>query len=377
MLDLSQRQKATAAAAVTVLSALVILAALGALILLLALFLRAFSNVFLPLAVAGVTALVLKPYYEWIVRRLHFPRVVAVFAVFLSILLPLAGLGWFFGDMIFDQISDLVAKAPAWWAALMEQVQARWPRVQQLWDQYDVTARLQSAVEGKGGELLSGLQFLGDKALLAGARIFSGIGTLLSWALVPIYVAFLLLMDPKKAAKGWAEAALPFLKAETRNDIKYLVKEFVSIIVAFFRGQLLIALLQGILYAIGFSIVGLRYGLILGLVLGFLNIVPYLGSLVGLGVALPLAFFQQGGGLWTVVWVLVVFSAVQMIESYVLTPKIMGDQTGLHPMVIMVAMFFWASALNGIIGMILAIPLTAFFVVFWRLVRDKYIHEIV
>ena len=113
------------------------------------------------------------------------------------------------------------------------------------------------------------------------------------------------------------------------------------------------------------------------LVLGFLNIIPYLGSIVGLSVALPLAFLQEGGGVLVVVWVLLVFSVVQAIEGYVLTPRIMGDRTGLHPMAIIVAVFFWGSALSGILGMVLAIPLTAFLVVFWRLAKERYIAEIV
>jgi predicted PurR-regulated permease PerM len=66
-----------------------------------------------------------------------------------------------------------------------------------------------------------------------------------------------------------------------------------------------------------------------------------------------------------------------MIEGYVLTPKIMGDRTGLHPVAIILAVFFWGSALNGIPGMMLAIPLTAFLVVFWRLARERYISELV
>jgi len=374
-LNLSERQQATVAAAMTVLSSLIIISALGALVWLLSTFLRAFSNVFLPLAVAGVTALVLKPFHGWFVRRLRFPPLVAVFAVYLSILLPLIALGTVFGALIVDQISDLIEKAPAWWENVVAQVQVRWPRVMDLWKEYQVTDRLQGALEGKEEALLSGIRFLGDKALSAGAGIFSGIAGLLNWVLFPIYVAFLLLGDLKKA-RSWSEAALPFLKPETRHDIAYLVEEFVEIIVAFFRGQLVVALLQGILFAVGFSIAGLRYNVLLGLMLGFLNIVPYLGSIVGLGIALPLAFFQEGGGLWTVLWVMVVFTVVQMIEGYFLTPKIMGDRTGLHPMVIMIAMFFWASALNGITGMILAIPLNAFFVFFLRLAREKYIREL-
>jgi predicted PurR-regulated permease PerM len=129
------------------------------------------------------------------------------------------------------------------------------------------------------------------------------------------------------------------------------------------------------LFAIGFTLVGLKFGFVLGLLLGFLNIIPYLGSLVGLGINLPLAYFQEGGGWGTVVAVLIVFAIVQVIEAYVLTPRIMGSRTGLHPMAIIVAIFFWGSALDGILGLILAIPITAFLVVFWRLVREKYVGE--
>ena len=75
--------------------------------------------------------------------------------------------------------------------------------------------------------------------------------------------------------------------------------------------------------------------------------------------------------------VVVVFTPVQAIESYVLTPRIMGNRTGLHPIAVIIAIFFWGTAFGGIWGMILAIPLTAFGVVFWRLLREKYMTQIV
>jgi predicted PurR-regulated permease PerM len=216
---------------------------------------------------------------------------------------------------------------------------------------------------------------MGQRAVSAGAGVLSGIGALVCWIVAPIYFAFFLMADTVHV--GNLERNLPFLKKDTRDDVLYLFKEFINIVVAFFRGQLIIAFLQGLLFAIGFTIVGLKYGFVIGLTLGFLNIVPYLGNIVGLGTALPLAFFQDGGGIVRVLAVLIVFIAVQMIEGYLLTPKIMGDRTGLHPVVIILAIFFWGAALNGIMGMILAIPLTAFLVVFWRLARDKYMRELV
>lgn len=384
-LRLSERQHATVAAAVTVLATVVIFCALGALVWLLSLFLRSFSNVFLPLAVAAVAALVLEPYYKWWRRRLdggrlerwRLSRVLALILVFLSILLPLVGVGAVFGGLLVEQIGDLVDKAPTWWENVRQWFEARQPKMVELWDRYGLRERIESALAGQGGNLLAALRAVGLKSLEAGAGFFGGLGSLLNWFLVPIYVAFILLGDLGSKREAWSGTALPFLKSSTRDDIAYLVSEFVAIIVAFFRGQLLIAFLQGVLFAVGFTIVGLSYGWLLGLTLGFLNIIPYLGSIVGLGAAVPIALFQQGGGWWLVLAVLVVFTVVQMIEGYVLTPKIMGEQTGLHPMAIMVAIFFWGSALNGIMGMLLAIPLTAFFVVFWRLVREKYIKELV
>ena len=130
---------------------------------------------------------------------------------------------------------------------------------------------------------------------------------------------------------------------------------------------------MGILLATGFSIGGLKFGLALGLLTGLLNVVPYLGSILGLSIALPLAYLQpDGGGLTLVVICVAVFGSVQAIEGWFLTPRIMGRQTGLHPVAIIVAVFFWGQALGGVLGMMLAVPLTAFFVTAWRFVRRKY-----
>lgn len=375
---LSERQGATVATAITVLSTFVILCAVGALLWLLGVFVGRFSQVFLPLAVAGVVALILKPYYDWFTERLRLNPVLALGAVFLVILIPLVGVVWFFGDLVVTQVADLVEQAPGWGKKALATIQERWPNLSETWESYGMREKVENIAEGKETMLLSALRSLGLSALSASAGVFGALGSLFSWAVLPVYVAFFLLIDPEtKKGLAWSEVAFPFLKPETREDLTYLVNEFVSIVVAFFRGQLLIAFLQGVLFAVGFELIGLRYGFILGLVLGFLNIIPYLGSIVGLGVALPLALFQSEGGWSLLAAVLVVFTVVQTIEGYLLTPRIMGQTTGLHPMIIIVAIFFWGSALNGIAGMILAIPLTAFFVVFWRLAREKYIRELV
>jgi predicted PurR-regulated permease PerM len=372
-LQLSRRQQNAVAAAMTLVAVVVILAAVLGFGWLVSAFMRRFSNVFLPLAVGAIAALVFSPYYKLVHSRL--PAVVALIIVFASILIPLVAFTWFFGTLAVEQISDLITKFPEWWKSTFVQLKERWPKVLEFLETNPWGQRLQKIVEGQKETLVSGLQVFGGKALSVGALLLGSVVVVVSWAVLPIYFAFFLMAEPK--ALRDPDHLLPFLKPETRKDVVYLVSEFVNMIVAFFRGQLIIAFLQGLLYAVAFSLVGLRYGFVLGLVLGFLNIIPYLGSMIGLGAGLPLAYFQQGGGPMLVVWVLVIFTVVQLIESYLLTPKIMGQRTGLHPIAIIVAIFFWGSALEGILGMILAIPLTAFLVVFWRLAKDKYIGELV
>lgn len=194
-------------------------------------------------------------------------------------------------------------------------------------------------------------------------------------AVIPIYMFYFL--GSKRDVLEDFEQEITFLSPKVREDVVFLLREFVAILVAFFRGQLLIGLLMGIGYAVGFHYSGLKFGLALGLLFGLLNVVPYLGSIVGLVTTVLVAYLQEGGIGETGEWGVLLgcglsFVVVQLVESYLLTPRIMGRQTGLHPVVVIVAIFFWGTALGGILGMIFGIPLTAFIIVAWRLLCRRY-----
>ncbi len=373
-LNFTEPQAKAVVAAATVLATAVILLALGSLVGIFVIFLRTFSSVFLPLAVGAVMALVLKPYYHWLTAVIRLPMPLALVSVFLSILIPLGAFLWFFGGLMLNQLSDLVGRAPGWWNQFVEFARERWPEIVEFTETNPVGQRLRAILASQQEAVVQGLQMIGGKALSVGSVVAHGVGTILSWAVLPIYFAYFLTRKPKQVD---TESLLPFLKPETRADVAFLAREFVDIIVLFFRGQLMIAFMQGVLFAIGFGLVGVTYGVVIGLLLGFLNIIPYLGSIIGLSIVLPMAYFQAGGGWNLLLWAVGVFLVVQLIESYVLTPTIMGNRTGLHFMAIIVAIFFWGVALGGILGMIMAIPLTAFLVSFWHLAREKYIREIV
>ena len=92
------------------------------------------------------------------------------------------------------------------------------------------------------------------------------------------------------------ERQLGFLRPQLREDVLFLMREFMDCVVVFFRGQIIIGTLMGVLLALGFTLVGLKFGLVIGLVIGALNIIPYLGTILGLSTAIPVAFLQAGGG---------------------------------------------------------------------------------
>ncbi len=334
-------------------------------------FISAFSSVIWPLAVAGIMALVMRPVVTIFEKRLKLKRPVAVLLLYAVFLLLLTALLLTFAPAIISQVVDFFAYLPVLWQKSVSYGELHFPEWLAVVRRYLDNPAVKAALDGLTQQAQDLLGHLAPTLKSAGAGVFGLFGFAASLAVIPVYLFFFLLSDddPTKELPDH----LPFLKKEYRDDVVFLLREFLGILVAFFRGQLLIGLIMGVLLATGFTIGGLKFGLAIGLLTGLLNIVPYLGSILGMSIALPLAFLQPDGGGLTLVGICAgVFVVVQAIEGWFLTPRIMGKQTGLHPVAIIVAVFFWGKALGGILGMMLAVPLTAFFVTAWRLVRRNY-----
>jgi predicted PurR-regulated permease PerM len=374
-LELGPRQRATVAAAMTLGAVLVLLAVFSGFVWGLARFIGAFQNVLLPPVVAGILTMLFRPYYSWLVKVCRGSRAWGLVLFSISALIPLGAFIWFAGAFAANQLLRLFEALPSMLNAMLEAGRSLWPQVAALLEKYGLMSEVGNLLENPGEIAGQVLQASYERVSQSIAQMFQSAAGLFAWAVLPLYFVFFLMAKPFEPRQ--IGEFLPFLKKETRDDVIYLFDQFIGILLTFFRGQIIIALAQGALFAIGFALVGVPYGIVIGMMLGLLNIIPYLGSIVGLGVALPLAYFGDDGGVLRVALALVVFAVVQTIEGYLLTPKIMGDRTGLHPALIIFAIFFWGVALGGILGMILAIPLTAFAVVFWRLLKKKYIAEVV
>ncbi len=368
------RQRGIVADGLTVLAASAVVAFVGGLAWLLLSVVSSLRQVLAPFLVAAMLAMLFKPYYTVLNRTTRGSHALALALFFLSILIPLGMVVWFFGEMLVGQFCGLIERIPDLLQRmehLPERQRADLIKVLERLHLWDPDTRQFILTEGWNAQGF--YNRLGGHLLRVGAGAWTIVVSLLGWAVMPVYLAFFLADEPPSAAR--IERYLPFLKPSTRADIVDLAVEFENIILSFFRGQVLVALAQAILFGSGFWLVGLEFGFVTGFSLGLLNIVPYLGNVVGLMLILPMAFL--GGGLWQLGAVLLVFIVVQSLDSYFITPKIMGRRTGLHPVTIIFSLLFWSVVLGGFLGLLLGIPLSAFVVVLGRLLRAKYIRELV
>ena len=192
---------------------------------------------------------------------------------------------------------------------------------------------------------------------------FSLLFGLVTIALVFIYFIFILI-DYEKISDGWVK----FIPSKQRALASEVVQDLQTGMSRYFRRQAVIAACVGVLFAIGFQIVGLPLGIIVGLFVGALNMVPYL-QVVGFIPVTLLALLEtteKGTSFWWMMAaILAVFAVVQIIQDGFLVPKIMGKATGLNPAVILLSLSIWGSLL-GIVGMIIALPITSLIISYYK-----------
>ena len=192
-MQFSERQQKTVATAITILAAVVIVGAAGGLFWLLGSFVSAFSHVFLPIAVAGIGALVFQPYYEWLRVRRQLPVWVALSAMFLSVLVPTGIFAGFFGVVLVQQSFDFAEQLPELWEQLQQRLEKDWPDVRAFFVDHPLGQRITAAMQGQGPLLAQGLEFVATTTVTAGAGLAGWASVMLSWVVGPVYFVFFLI----------------------------------------------------------------------------------------------------------------------------------------------------------------------------------------
>ncbi len=296
-------------------------------------------------------------------ETIKFSRTTAV--VFVFLLMLIIGLSFLFVvfPLIEEQIRRLIIRLPQ----MIDWVQSEFiPWVTQRFGLQADTINL----DGIKQSLTGHWQTLGNVAAKFLTKVSASGQLILLWVsyllLVPV-VTFYLLRD-------WDIIVAKLRKLIPRRyefvSVK-LVRECDAVLSEFFRGQLLVMFAQGVIYSIGLSIIGLEFSLLIGMAAGLVSFVPYLGAIVGIVVA-SIAAFMQFHDVIHIVYVLIVFGAGQTLEGVVLSPLLIGDRIGLHPVAVIFAVMAGAQ-LFGLFGMLIALPAAAVIVVLLRYFYEQYL----
>ena len=355
------------------------------------------SPVLLPIAVAGVIAYLLDPVVDFIERK-GASRSRAILCVFGLALLIVAALFGSVVPQLVNETRQLAVRVPGYAAkvqqraeywlnhppALMKRLLQKKPGAKEAPDSVTATnestvafptntlsaAALQTtnAPSSLGGtldneNLQTATKWLAGTLPKVGYWLFGQFGRVASWlgflagmTLVPVYT-FYFLLEKRGISSRWTNY-LPVADSGFKNELVFVLNSINNYLIAFFRGQVLVAICDGLLYGTGFLIIGLPYAVLIGVGAVFLTMIPFLGAIVTCSTALIIALVQFGDWQHPLL-VLAVFGFVQALEGLFISPRIMGGRVGLHPVTIIIAVMAGTTLLGGLLGGILAIPLTA------------------
>jgi predicted PurR-regulated permease PerM len=198
-------------------------------------------------------------------------------------------------------------------------------------------------------------------------------GFLFSLVMVPIYLFFFLKERPS-IEERWKDY-LPLRASPLKDEVAEVLSEINGYIVAYFRGQLLVCLVDGALIGSALIVLGLNFAPLIGVLVVILTMIPYIGIVICWIPAVVIAAFQWGD-FWHPFWVTVIFIVIQNLEGMFYAPRIVGNSVGLHPMTVIVSIFVWGLLIGGLLGPILAVPLTATIkVLLARYVWSRHLRE--
>ena len=202
-------------------------------------------------------------------------------------------------------------------------------------------------------------------------KVLGFLGLVLGMIMVPVYL-FFFLKDSSSIREHWHDY-VPLKNSEFKTELVETLQEINGYLVSFFRGQVLVAAIDGFLVGTALTLFGLPYGFLIGIFMAILGVIPYIGSILCLIPACIIGYLHAQGsapfGMSPAAYVgcvVAIFVFVQQINSLVTAPKIVGDSVGLHPLTVIFSMLFWSLLLGGFVGALLAVPLSAAVKVLFR-----------
>ncbi len=315
--------------------------------------------VMLPLVVGGIIVFLLKSPVAWMCSK-GMKRIWASVIAYLGMFAVFTAFGFYIAPVLRDQFTQFVSAFPIFYdraQLFVEQIQQKYDALQPSpWMEsmlVSMQEHLAASISKMSGSLASGILSAGGSIVGVVLGLFLG-----------LIIGFYLLASLPQVERGVLGLFPPTARAEAAE-----IGRRINVVVGgFIRGQAIVALIVGVLTGITMAVIGVPYALMIGVIAGVTNIIPYLGPIVGGTVAAIVALFVDP---WLMVWAIVTVIAIQQVESTFLSPKIMSDQVGLHPVVVILSLAAGAS-LAGLTGMLLAVPVAGTVKAVWSYYTEKH-----
>jgi predicted PurR-regulated permease PerM len=318
------------------------------------------SPILTPFLIAALLAYLGAPLVSRL-EKIKWPRTLAVAVVFAVIFVVLVVGLVVLLPLVEQQIASLIEKVPAiinW----MKVTALPWLQVRlAVFGQIDVDKVQQALQDNLGGAGSVAINVISSISS-SGMAFLAGLANVV---LIPV-VTFYLLRD-------WDDLIVKIHDAFPRRiekRVNGIAKEVDVVLAAFFKGQILVMLCLAVIYYAGLSVVGLEFALLIALIAGLVSFVPYLGLIIGVVLACVASVFQLHDGS-SILPILAVFAIAQVLESVLLTPVLVGDKIGLHPVAVIFAVMA-GGQLFGFTGVLLALSVAAVLLVFFRQVNEQY-----
>lgn len=327
-------------------------------------FLMVFSSILLPFVAGMALAYFLDPVADWLERR-GLSRMMATVVILITFVLLFALSLIIIIPVVVAQASDFITRIPGYISSLQQLVAGTGSTILPDW----VAAQVESIRENFSKLLAEGAGFIGT--LLT--QIWNSGKSLLdvvSLLVVTPVVAFYLLLDWDRMIKK-VDSWIPRDHVQT---VRQIASDMDTTIAGFVRGQGSMCLILAIYYAVGLSLAGLNFGLLIGFATGMLSFIPYVGATLCLLIAGGVALVQFGADYVSIAIVLGVYFTGQFMEGNVLQPKLVGGSVGLHPVWLMFALFAFG-AMFGFVGLLIAVPAAAAVGVLVRFALSRYLES--
>ena len=330
--------------------------------------------VLIPVAVAAILAFLLEPVVGWLMR-FRLSRLWSIIAVYFAAAALFVGILVWVVPSAYRQGSTLIVSFPSYTQKAQDLAARTMSSVDKMFQEIPLLKNAThpgeeapdqfTAIASKTiNDSLAWLQQkLPDLAVESGKFLqrsvggFLGVfGILLSMILVPIFL-FFFLKESQAIRQNWANY-LPLRASPLKSEIVALLSEINAYLISFFRGQLIVSMIDGAMIAAALLVLRLEFAVLIGLMVAILGLVPYLGMMICWIPAVIIAAAQFGD--WThPFWVTVIFIVANQIDGIFIAPKIVGESVGLQPLTVILSVLAWSLVLGGLLGALLAVPLTA------------------